>query len=93
MTYLPNTVLRPCPVLATPVMVAQAPGTLATVVIYLEVTLVWKLQLGMGEVIPRLVLGVSGWFSDTEDSSLQVAQRSSHGVSGGELEGGIHFQD
>ena len=48
---LPNTVPLPAPEPATPSVAAPAPGNLATVSKSLEMALVWKLWLGISEMV------------------------------------------
>ena len=74
---LPYTVPIPAPEPATPTVAAPAPMNLAAVSVSLEMTLVWKLRLGISEVVrgrgaAKLLwlssVSVSGCFSTTADS-------------------------
>ena len=51
MMRLPNTVPIPAPEPATPTVAAPAPMNLAAVSMSLEMALVWKLRLGVSEVV------------------------------------------
>lgn len=77
MMRLPNTVPIPAPEPATPTVAAPAPMNLAAVSMSLEMALVWKLRLGISEVVRRRgaakllwlsSVNASGRFSTTADS-------------------------
>ena len=99
---LPNTVPLPAPEAATPAVAAPAPGNLAAVSESLEMALVWKLWLGISEMVwgpgaPKLLWLSSISVSRPSPPVSTVINQQQGGspdqeVGGDEFGAEVHFQ-